>query len=403
MKNKYFRIVKFISASVFFLMLLIPQITLSQEITNFNESERYMFPEETSKGNEYKGYLRVYIVELLSRWRMDSGLKYHNALLDFAYNDEISIRYQETYEDTLSWTGDIDKSNVIVLAALFNKEGYTNYADPPEGRPFTAHYVDAAAGAKPDETGTNTVNEDFTHTVFAEKGTATWCPACPYMASKLKNIYESGDYPFYYVSMVVDKSSDADRRMDDFNLRWLPTAFYDGGKEVVVGGTASIDDHKAIIEEIGQRDVHELDLSLTVEWIGDGGLDIQLSITNNEEVENNPPATPSISGPEKGKTGTNIEFALEAVDPDGDDLNYIIDWGDESGEESIGPYSSGQEVKVSHTWEVDGEYSVKAKAVDMDGAESDWVTITVTMPKLRAINFNLMLNWFISRIKGLLI
>jgi thiol-disulfide isomerase/thioredoxin len=352
-------------------------------LDNYQSSEKMI-------GNEYKGYLRVYIVEEESRWKMDNKQRYHNALFDIAFNDQIFVRYLDTYEDVISWSGDIEENNVIVMAALFNPESFTNYADPPFNRPFNAHLVDAAAGATPGTTGSNTVNEDFTHTVFVEKGTATWCPACPGMARKLKSVYESGDYPFYYVSMVVDESNDANRRMDDYSLYWLPTAFYDGGEEVLIGGDITETVHRDTIEACGKRDVHELDLSLTVEWIGEGELEIIISITNNEELPNTAPDMPTIVGPSKAKTGEDIEFTITGSDPDGDDMYFILDWGDENDEVTIGPYPSNQDIKVTHNWAEDGVYVIRVKARDLDGAESDWNSLTVTTPKSIVISSRLI-------------
>ena len=37
---------------------------------------------------------------------------------------------------------------------------------------------------------------DFTHTVFAELSTATWCPYCRYAHAALRNIYANEWYPF---------------------------------------------------------------------------------------------------------------------------------------------------------------------------------------------------------------
>jgi len=36
---------------------------------------------------------------------------------------------------------------------------------------------------------------------------------------------------------------------------------------------------------------------------------------------------------------------------------------------------------MDHTWESDGEYVIKVKAIDQYGAESDWASLVVSMPK----------------------
>ena len=54
----------------------------------------------------------------------------------------------------------------------------------------------------------NISNEDSTHAVLAEYGTLTTCPHCPAASSQLNDIYDSGDYDFYYVSLVYNVGSD---------------------------------------------------------------------------------------------------------------------------------------------------------------------------------------------------
>ena len=48
--------------------------------------------------------------------------------------------------------------------------------------------------------------------------------------------------------------------------------------------------------------------------------------------------------------------------------------------------SSGDGVTISHTWNTEGTYEIKAKSIDKYGAESNWATLEVRMPKNRAIN-----------------
>jgi hypothetical protein len=378
-KYNFYRVkIKIIGALLLVSILLLSPLVAASALNN-----SVLKTQTVNEGNRYQGQLRVYIVEKESRWKMQNRQHYQYALYDFAYDDPVSIRYQETYEQSINWKGDVSENNVIVMAALFNSEGHTSYAVPPNERPFTAHYVDAAAAATPGETGFNTRNEEYTHTVFVEEGTATTCPYCPIMAKELHQIYESGEYPFYYVAMVVDKSSDASRRMNQCNLYYVPTAIYDGGDVVAVGGGLGVDYHKNIIESIGKRDVHELNLTLSVEWRGDGELDIDISITNIEELPNAPPGVPTITGPSTGKKNTEQTFQISTEDPDDDEVFYFIDWGDETDSGWIGPYASGETITAAHTWSEKGAYLVRVKAKDEFDVETDWTTLELTIPKTR--------------------
>ena len=103
-------------------------------------------------------------------------------------------------------------------------------------------------------------------------------------------------------------------------------------------------------------------------------------IVIGEVQENNPPDTPNINGPASGKAGTEYDYTFVTTDPNGDDVYYYIEWGDDQLEEWIGPYGSGEEATVSHTWIEEGTYNMRAKAKDVHDAESDWGTLEVTMP-----------------------
>lgn len=343
-------------------------------------------------GSEYEGHLRIYIVEIESRWDMDNGAPYEYAFYDFAFDDTVEIPYLETYENTITWQGEVEQDNVMILAAIFNPEANLNYANPPDGRPFDAYYVDAAAGVTPGEYESNVKNEEFTHTVFCEVGTATTCGYCPLMAQTLESIFRSGDYPFYFVEMVIDKSSDANNRMRDYNLLGIPAAFYDGGYEVVVGGGAEASYHRDQIEKSGERDVHDLNFTLGSEWMEEGTIEISITITNNEELPNSPPEKPSITGPEQGKPGEVKQFEITTTDPDGDEVYYMIDWGDDEITEWLGPYESGETITAEHEWDAEGNFIIKVKAKDPDGAETEWTWLRITMPKNQFIHFP-FLEW----------
>jgi thiol-disulfide isomerase/thioredoxin len=343
---------------------------------------------QQTNNNSYNGQLRVYIVEPQSRWDNFDGDPYHYGFLDYAIDETLSINYLDTYNTEVTWNAqeagysNVKENNIIVIAAVFNPEINKGYAYPPSRNQFDAHYVDAAAGATPGNIGYNQVTEDFTHTVFVEEATATWCPYCPPMAEALNDVYQSKDYPMYFVALIADKSDAALVKLQqEYNLYGYPTAFFDGGYKVLVGGYDSESYYRNRVERSGQRDVHELNLSISVEWLGAGVLGIDVSIENLEEIENNPPLNPTIQGPSSGKIESEIEFTFVTTDPDGDDVYYCVDWGDDSEEVCLGPYKSGEEVTAKHTWMEEGAYAIRVKARDTNDLESDWVEFEISMPK----------------------
>jgi hypothetical protein len=107
--------------------------------------------------------------------------------------------------------------------------------------------------------------------------------------------------------------------------------------------------------------------------------------------DNLPPDAPVISGPTSGKPNIEYDFTFNATDPEEDAVMYIVDWGDDNMEWT--EYGdSGVEFTLSHTWSEQGTFWIKAQAIDIHGAESEWGEFTVTIPRDKAINFN-FLEW----------
>ncbi len=102
-------------------------------------------------------------------------------------------------------------------------------------------------------------------------------------------------------------------------------------------------------------------------------------------IGNLPPGTPTITGPTSGNASEEYQYTFVTTDIDSDDVYYYVNWSDNTGEVRIGPYSSDEKVIVSHIWAKKGTYTVRIKAEDIYGAESDWATLEVSMPKNKII------------------
>jgi len=92
-----------------------------------------------------------------------------------------------------------------------------------------------------------------------------------------------------------------------------------------------------------------------------------------------PPGAPDIDGPSSGAAGTSYDYDFTAIDPDGDDVKYYIDWGDETNEWT-GFEASGTPLTVSHTWAEEGDYTITAYAQDSNGMDGPEGTLPITMP-----------------------
>ena len=103
-----------------------------------------------------------------------------------------------------------------------------------------------------------------------------------------------------------------------------------------------------------------------------------------------PPNAPIIKGTTSGQINTEYEFTISANDPDNDKVYFYIEWGDNTIEDWIGPYSSGAETTVKHTFRKQGTYQIKALAKDEhDVVSQSWGSLVVEMPKTKTTQFRL--------------
>jgi outer membrane protein assembly factor BamB len=109
------------------------------------------------------------------------------------------------------------------------------------------------------------------------------------------------------------------------------------------------------------------------------------------------PTAPSITGTENGHVRRMYNYTLQSIDPDNDNISYYIDWGDSTNTGWMGPYASGHEITVNHTWTKRGTYTIKAMAMDYYGAESNWGTLSVTMPLSYEPPHFRFLDWLLER------
>ena len=101
--------------------------------------------------------------------------------------------------------------------------------------------------------------------------------------------------------------------------------------------------------------------------------------------ENNPPSTPVIRGPTSGKVGTRYDYTLTSTDPDRDAVGFSVDFGDGT-TIKVNPVAPGEAVTISYAWASQGDYTIKAKAIDIYGAESEWGSFFVSMPRNRLLH-----------------
>lgn len=121
---------------------------------------------------------------------------------------------------------------------------------------------------------------DFTHTVFAEYASTTTCGYCPITSAELYAISQSGDYPFYYVSLVSNKNNASKSRLIHYRTYGVPSVYFDGGFLNITGAdTEAV--YRSLIEESGGRTVHALSMEVTAVSQGAAQIKITITIKNN--------------------------------------------------------------------------------------------------------------------------
>jgi hypothetical protein len=120
--------------------------------------------------------------------------------------------------------------------------------------------------------------------------------------------------------------------------------------------------------------------------------DVQLVVTGFNTIPymatltvgepNLPPEKPAKpTGRITGKPGNTYMYSTTTTDPEGDGISYQWDWGDGNFSEWLGPYASGNTISTQKSWAQKGSYSIRVKARDFQGHESNWSDpLDVTMP-----------------------
>jgi hypothetical protein len=114
-------------------------------------------------------------------------------------------------------------------------------------------------------------------------------------------------------------------------------------------------------------------------------------------TDNTPPFDPTITGPGQIKPKVTYTFTFNATDEFDHDVTFDIDWGDGNGLAGLGPYLSGETFELTHSWAKKGTYSVRAKATDEFGAESNWTYLEIVCPTDYQFSLNVLLQHLFER------
>ena len=225
----------------------------------------------------------------------------------------------------------------------------------------------------------------------------------------VKNSFSSewgynGFFNIEYGSLNIDSR---DINWVDFDEKtvnnWLPNAnagdiyFGEIDIEIIFNGSNSFDHEGEIIAYTWDFGDGTIKSGKILEHIYNksGVYEILLNVVDNDgnivndltwafiDNYNSAPENPSISGQSYGKNGTEYVYKISALDPNNDDVFYYINWGDTFWEGRwdnwIGPYKSGEEIKLKNNFFDKGNYTIRVKAKDKYGYKSDWTILKTSM------------------------
>jgi outer membrane protein assembly factor BamB len=114
-----------------------------------------------------------------------------------------------------------------------------------------------------------------------------------------------------------------------------------------------------------------------------------------EPFDNNAPDKPVINGPNSGLINIDYNYTAVTSDIDNDNISYYFNWGDGTNSGWTDFVPSGTTVNLSHSWQKSDTYTIKVKAKDDYGMESEWGTFTVKMPRNK-VTFNSLLSKYLE-------
>ncbi|HHF59086.1 MAG TPA: hypothetical protein ENL44_02670 [Thermoplasmatales archaeon] len=172
---------------------------------------------------------------------------------------------------------------VLLLASLIYVSLTPSYSSPSgisENNNQENQQPDSGESANQTD---NSQQQEKLYPVLCEIGTATWCKYCPKLGEKVYEIYDSGKYPMYVISLIYDKSAAAKERLDKgYNIYGFPTMFIDGGKKVVYGSEASKSEIEKYIKEISQKPKKNLSIDINFDIENNRTINCIIRVKNNE-------------------------------------------------------------------------------------------------------------------------
>lgn len=201
-----------------------------------------------------------------------SGKKGDTIIIQITYSDNIEVTKASIFYKTISeaeWTSKsfINGSIDILLNSNKNINYFVTIDDAagngPVGKPSTDGSTYYTITVHEDENNDN----NYVRNVFVEEGASNSCVSCPIVAKWLYDLYSSGEYNFYFVSLIILEDKAAIRLSEEeYNLWALPTVYIDGGYKVILGGKHEKSEYAQAIRDAEYRETPNIQLTVDAEF-----------------------------------------------------------------------------------------------------------------------------------------
>jgi len=343
----------------------------------------------------------------------------HHDGLDARYPNG-TLKWRFTTEGFVQSTPAIDNNGII----YFGSHDHFVYALYPNStlkwRFQTGDWVHGSPTVGPDGTVYCSSDDDYLYALYPENGTLKWkIPIGSGMRSS-PSLDKDGNLYFGISDSKIYSVA------PNGTIRWI---FPLSDSDSVWGSTAAVSDDGTIYIGVNIHfstpqggEIIALTCDGTLKWrktisgltcksspvIGENG-DVYICSSHSGENDiwghlhafgpvdsNSPPETPTIEGPNEGQVRTRYSFQISTVDPEKNPVAYFVDWGDLTNSGWTEDFASGTTITKGHMWLIRGAYTIKVKARDTFGEESDWAYLEVSMPVNQQYPFPL-LHRFLDR------
>ncbi|MCK5261578.1 MAG: hypothetical protein KAJ44_05315, partial [Thermoplasmatales archaeon] len=133
--------------------------------------------------------------------------------------------------------------------------------------------------------------QNYSHTVFVGVATSQNCPPCHTWNQDMHDAYVSGLYDFEYVEMIGfdHNGSVLNEKADDwasgYDIIEFPTSIFDRDYERIAGNNTG--ELPGALDACGNRTVEDITANMTVSWLGNATIEVNITVQNNEETQYN--------------------------------------------------------------------------------------------------------------------